>query len=89
MSAAKDIPAGVFLRTVHDLAGGHKNRWVMGWHVAEKFPDLPAKVVYAKFYQLKKRGLVDGCECGCRGDYCLTFKGAETIGVTVATNGMS
>ncbi len=28
-----------------------------------------------------KKGLVDGCTCGCRGDFELTDKGKELIGI--------
>jgi hypothetical protein len=33
------------------------------------------KLQVAKMRQLIKRGLVDGCTCGCRGDYEITKKG--------------
>jgi hypothetical protein len=33
------------------------------------------KLVKAKMKSLIKRGLVDGCTCGCRGDYEITPKG--------------
>lgn len=35
----------------------------------------PAKVALAKMRGLIKRGLVDGCGCGCRGDFMITEKG--------------
>ena len=38
-------------------------------------PWTPEKLVHAKMRQLIHRGLVDGCDCGCRGDYELTLKG--------------
>lgn len=34
-------------------------------------PGTPPKLALAKMRSLKKRGLVDGCGCGCRGDWCL------------------
>lgn len=37
----------------------------------------PIKLQRAKMSQLIKRGLVDGCACGCRGDFRLTEKGYE------------
>jgi hypothetical protein len=37
--------------------------------------DLPEKLVLSKMRNLIKRELVDGCGCGCRGDYVLTDKG--------------
>jgi hypothetical protein len=72
------------------LAGLPPNRWAthfsrQGWTEAERAqampsvhdvaPGMPEKVVRAKLGQLKKRGLVDGCGCGCRGDWHLTDAG--------------
>lgn len=34
-----------------------------------EYPHMPAKVVLAKAKRLIERGLVDGCACGCRGDF--------------------
>lgn len=39
------------------------------WELAEAFPELPPKVVLAKCGQLVRRGLIQGCTCGCRGDF--------------------
>lgn len=33
----------------------------------------------AKMVMLKRRGLVDGCGCGCRGDWRITNKGIEYL----------
>jgi hypothetical protein len=33
------------------------------------YPDLPPKVVLAKADRLARSGKVDGCCCGCRGDF--------------------
>jgi hypothetical protein len=40
-------------------------------------PGLPGKLVLAKMDSLIRRGLVDGCSCGCRGDFVITEKGDE------------
>lgn len=37
--------------------------------------DTPPKVALAKMRALIRRGLVEGCACGCRGDFELTAKG--------------
>lgn len=37
------------------------------------------KLIHAKMKQLVKRGLVDGCLCGCRGDFEITEKGEEWL----------
>lgn len=36
---------------------------------------VPMKLMRAKMASLMKRKLVDGCVCGCRGDFELTEKG--------------
>ena len=41
----------------------------------------PEKVALAKMRALIKKGLVDGCGCGCRGDFRLTDKGSTFIGL--------
>jgi hypothetical protein len=46
---------------------------------SDEVPGVPWKVVLAKFRRVKKRGLVDGCDCGCRGDFELTSKGRELL----------
>lgn len=56
--------------------------WSNTTKVAEHFPDLPFKVVAAKLSKLSRRGLVTGCDCGCRGDWELTTKGRELAGIT-------
>jgi hypothetical protein len=38
-------------------------------------------LVRAKMQMLINRGLVSGCTCGCRGDFELTDKGREELGV--------
>lgn len=43
-------------------------------------PDLPEKLYLAKMRMLLRRGLVDGCGCGCRGDWHITEKGRVWLG---------
>ncbi len=47
------------------------------WHAIPK--EVPYKVGRAAMANLIKRGLVDGCTCGCRGDFVLTDKGREVL----------
>lgn len=47
--------------------------------------DTPEKLVLAKMQKLIKRKLVDGCCCGCRGDFEITPKGLEFITTPVPT----
>lgn len=42
-------------------------------------PGAPAKLVLAKMRQMIKKGLLDGCACGCRGDFTLTEKGRAML----------
>jgi len=41
--------------------------------------DTHVKLQLAKMKQLIKRGLADGCTCGCRGDFEITNKGINYI----------
>jgi hypothetical protein len=50
--------------------------WVFTWEL-ERSPwlaGLPLKVIVAKAASLIRRGLLDGCTCGCRGDFERTTK---------------
>ena len=76
---AKDIPEWpiiAFLAGRHGV-GAH---WFFNGEdsVRSVIPEgTPDKVLLAKMRALIKRGLVDGCCCGCRGDFALTAKGLE------------
>ena len=41
--------------------------------------NTPRKVVLAKMRALIRRGLVEGCPCGCRGDFQITKAGLAWI----------
>ena len=83
----RDIPEEPILRKLLAHAGGIG----IGWHDLEPRedycptvrdampPDLPDNLVLAKMHKLVRRGLVDGCCCGCRGDFKITAKGRESI----------
>lgn len=43
------------------------------------YPEVPHKIVQAKLSRLIQRGLIDGCPCGCRGDYEMTEKGRDWL----------
>lgn len=53
--------------------------WTMVWDVEDSMalhmPEVPDKVVRAKLATLADRGLLDGCDCGCRGDWYCTPEG--------------
>jgi len=51
--------------------------------VRHAMPDgfnLPDNLVIAKMRSLIKKRLVDGCPCGCRGDFEITDKGLTCLG---------
>lgn len=52
------------------------NRWAVGGRFGrppidtyEEIPGVPSKVVLAKAKRLINRKIIDGCPCGCRGDF--------------------
>lgn len=47
--------------------------------VSDHFADTPEKVTLAKLRSLVKRGLLNGCACGCRGDFTVTDAGARKL----------
>lgn len=74
----KDIPTPPILAFVA-AAGGPCN-WCFEDErdVRKAMPggfSLPPNLVLAKMRNLIIKGLVDGCPCGCRGDYVLTKAG--------------
>lgn len=82
----KDIPDAPILRF---LTGPFDGWPASGWatwfwtddyrppnSVLHAMPDgVPEKLGLAKMKQLIRRGLVNGCGCGCRGDFEITDKG--------------
>lgn len=82
---AKDIPDQLLLAAVDitiTITGRSATRWdveaILGGQPIprESFNDdidgVPSKVVLAKARRLIKRGLLKGCDCGCRGDWTPT-----------------
>lgn len=41
-------------------------------------PWVPTKLLLAKLEHMERRGLIDGCTCGCRGDFVVLKKGRES-----------
>lgn len=80
MNQCKDIPDRPVLLFLQEL--GRWGTWYSGFDnsVGLAMPEgTPEKLVRAKMASLIRRKLVDGCSCGCRGDYELTAKGAEIL----------
>lgn len=70
---AADIPDEVFAQAVREHRRGDPG-WAQCWDVYPAISkalgaDVPAKVCQAKARKLIARGVIDGCACGCRGDF--------------------
>ena len=73
---AKHIDDEAFLSAVDDCVAA-AGRWANVWEVADVLqplnPGLPEnewlKLIRAKARRLILRGRMDGCWCGCRGDF--------------------
>lgn len=81
---AKDIDDRAVLAAVKELAGPD-DHWAMRWDLETKL-GVPEKVLRAKCDALIKRKLLDGCTCGCRGDFELTRAGEEILRTPQATD---
>lgn len=75
---AKDISDVEMLEAVRE-AGTGSSGWAMAWDVDALNPAYPPKVQQAKRSKLIKRGLMEGCTCGCRGDFYLTDSGLALL----------
>lgn len=64
---ASDILDIVFIDAVRE-ASSKTGIWANRWDVAAIL-DMPEKVVLAKAKRLIKRKVIQGCWCGCRGDF--------------------
>lgn len=77
----KDIPTLPILEFL-----SKQTRWTT-WGKGYSMPTVqnampegtPPKLQLAKMRQLINAGLVDGCDCGCRGDFELLEKGREML----------
>ncbi len=69
MIQAKDISEESFLAEV-DLFCKENPSYcgAIYWQMAKKM-GVPKKVILAKAKSLIRRGIIDGCACGCRGDF--------------------
>ena len=75
---AKDIDDLALLKFI-DRKQIELGTWVSVWDMEPPYSELPDKLFRAKMAKLIKRGLLDGCTCGCRGDYELTEAGRDYI----------
>lgn len=63
---AKDVNASQVLWAV---AATMKGIGASRRDVGAFFPDVPEKVLLAKLRRLIRAGKLNGCDCGCRGDF--------------------
>ena len=85
----KHIPTVPILQLLDSFNGKWASHWSgMDVCVLPAFPAWCAdiepsthasKLILAKMRSLKKSGLVDGCPCGCRGDWVITKKGIQFL----------
>ncbi len=45
--------------------------WVLMWDLEARWPEVPYKVLLAKARILIRKKKLNGCGCGCRGDFVL------------------
>lgn len=68
---AADISDEEMLAAVRrDIVARPGATWAITGILAER-EGWPVKVATAKLRKMKRRGLVDGCACGCRGDWII------------------
>lgn len=72
---------------VRAVLAGYPNEVAEG-RVTGDYPNMPEKVVMAKFKRLERKGLVSGCDCGCRGDWTLTLRTAVALGLNPGDPGV-
>lgn len=56
--------------------------WSIGvsrWDIGVELWEYPEKVLLAKLRKLVRRRLLDGCPCGCRGDFVITEAGRALL----------
>lgn len=85
MVQCKDIPTILILKFIA-LHGGIGCNWYDTAEfdnprsVRHAMPaNIPDQLVHAKMRKLISNGYVDGCGCGCRGDFKLTKKGIQMV----------
>ena len=77
----KDIPDKPILEFLDHLHGAWAT-WFPGYgnSVVMAMPaNIPKKLILSKMRSLIHRGVVDGCGCGCRGDFVITAKGKQVL----------
>lgn len=80
----KHIPTKPILKWLHDRKVAGKG-WALMFEgydnsIFNCMPEgIPYKLALAKMRNLIEKGYVDGCSCGCRGDFEILPKGTEYL----------
>lgn len=72
---AADIDGDALLAAIWAYIEFSGHRAAQCWDIEPWYPSIPPKVVRAKLARLIAKGWLDGCACGCRGDFTLTAAG--------------
>jgi len=67
---AADIPEEAMLAAIRRDSAERGVSTACTWTIAER-EAWPVKIVMAKLRKMERRGVVDGCACGCRGDWTI------------------
>jgi hypothetical protein len=54
--------------------------------IANALPHLTESRILYLCKKLKNKGYIGGCPCGCRGDFEITDKGLEFLGIAIGIN---
>lgn len=54
------------------------------WGIGQELWEYPEAVLLRKLQHLDRAGLIDGCPCGCRGDFTITEKGRAALAEVAA-----
>lgn len=83
----KDIPETPILQFLLKVKAG---KAFATWYCGDFLPEnsvvrampegVSGKLAIAKMKAMIKKGLVDGCPCGCRGDFKITDRGISAVG---------
>lgn len=73
---AKDVPEQAILEAV---ANPRLSIGISRWDIADVVTGFPERVLLAKLRAMVKRKLINGCACGCRGDFSIAPLGRAVL----------
>ena len=63
-----NLKTDLILATITKVAKG-PSKWACLWDIQKELKDFPEKIVLSKLKNLLRKGKIQGCTCGCRGDF--------------------